>query len=777
MPTTLWGTTGVPSQEASGANFNTLTEDIDILSNNIVNGSVYNIYNAINGIINNSGNLIYTSLANFKYIPISSGDTVKILGNATNISYYAFLKSAIIPVVGESNNADFATGYSSRQPIGINSTIEVTAPSDAKYLYITNYDANASGDKSMAPQNIFINEIDICTSLVSEVIGLNASCIKEIYNIIKGNEITIDYTSELNTGYINYNNGIFENFGNDTYKATKNFEPIPKYIDSISIDAVFQGNAGVAFYSDTNESNYLFASQSKNFNCSQIPSNAKYIRISNYNSNSDHSNVKITYTFGNIYQRLKDLEKYSAKEVMDDNQKTIDVTNYISRGFINYSTGKFGNFGSDAYKATNYYIPIPYYTYKIVLQCTIVSVSDAGVAFYSEENENSFISGSQKIEYTYNDIPSNANYIRFTDYNANGDHSNVKIIIYYGNAANRISSIEVKQDSMYYKKIACWGDSVTEGIGMHDQGTATYGGDTYESHLYTMLKDAGKPFIVENHGHRYERSIGIISRFKGAYLNDDIIIPANNAEVSISNTYMENGELIGESKLNSYLNPNEPVRFFVGAGYDTNPLNIMGKEYTLTTTITKNEQDYSVLNMAISKTNPDGLQTIIPKNTLVLTNSNRKADINIVYIGINDGNIITLQDWIDRNLQIQETNPNTIIIGCTRRIWGSWKNSTGTQEEKYQAYLDAAHAAFGARFIDLYADLVSEKGMQIAIDGGYLSNRTAQQIEEDATNIANKILPSSLSENGEPNNVHLNSAGYYIFAKLVYDRLLALGWI
>ena len=43
LPTTLWGTTGTPSEEASGANFNTLTEDIADINNDIIKAANYKI--------------------------------------------------------------------------------------------------------------------------------------------------------------------------------------------------------------------------------------------------------------------------------------------------------------------------------------------------------------------------------------------------------------------------------------------------------------------------------------------------------------------------------------------------------------------------------------------------------------------------------------------------------------------------------------------------------------------------------------------------------------
>jgi lysophospholipase L1-like esterase len=786
-----------------------------------ISGKLYDYYETINGIINGAGKLAYASIANFKYIPVSAGDYVKIKGNATNNTYYTLLKSAVVPAVGTSTDADFATGYTSRVGITLNASVELVVPSDAKYLYVTNYDNGGSGDKYNRPQSITINGAEVFDSIEGQIIKANDGLSKRV-RFDESQIITDEQkkTARLNIGaarkeiedavtkslfdYYEEYNGIINSSGKMIYTINAKCKFVPV---SGGDKIVIKGNStNMTYYSlvktvvvpvvgETLDVEYATGYTGRNGvtlgGSVEItaPSDAKFIYVTTYDINGSGDKSKApqsilvdgTEIFNSIIDQIKDvsaiLNEYPLEDLLNDTPETKNVTNDLERGYINYQTGAFSSFGTDVYKATQIYIPIPGFAYKIILGCNLPASTGAGMAFYSAESESAFISGSQKMEFVYDEIPANAKYLRLTDYNANGSHSNITVTIYYGDIVNRLESVEQKTESVYIKKVACWGDSVTEGIGMPDQGTVVYGGDTYESHLYTMLKDADKPFIVENHGHRYERSIGVISRFKGAYLNDDVTIPANNTPVSLGSTYMENGRLIGTDKLDSYLGSDESVRFFVGAGFDTNPLNIGGADYTLVTTVTRDADNHAWVEMKISKTTPDGVQTILPKNTLVLTSSNRTADINVVYVGINDGNGISLQDWIDRNLQVQEANPKTIVIGCTHALWTGWQSMTGTPEQKYQTYLDAAHAQFGARFIDLYADLVSDKGMQIAIDAGYLSDRTPEQIEEDEANIANKIVPASLTENGVPGNVHLNSAGYYIFAKLVFDRLVALGWV
>lgn len=85
------------------------------------------------------------------FVPVNAGEKYKIVGNAANASYYAFMKSYAVG----SHNASvttFATG-ASRIEVGAGQTVVDTAPSDAICMWIGTT-MNASGD--VIPQKVEI---------------------------------------------------------------------------------------------------------------------------------------------------------------------------------------------------------------------------------------------------------------------------------------------------------------------------------------------------------------------------------------------------------------------------------------------------------------------------------------------------------------------------------------------------------------------------------------------------------------------------------------------
>lgn len=110
---------------------------------------------AINAVINAGGNWYITSDAKCLIVPVNAGDILTIK-NAAEYTYIAFLKSIEIPVNG--TPVDYATG-SSWTPIAYSRTF--TAPSDAKYLYITLYVDSVN----RVPEYANINGYDILNGI------------------------------------------------------------------------------------------------------------------------------------------------------------------------------------------------------------------------------------------------------------------------------------------------------------------------------------------------------------------------------------------------------------------------------------------------------------------------------------------------------------------------------------------------------------------------------------------------------------------------------------
>ena len=438
-----------------------------------------------------------------------------------------------------------------------------------------------------------------------------------------------------------------------------------------------------------------------------------------------------------------------------DGQETIDNFTLID-GYANKNTGGLSTYSENGkYKRTDY-IAIPKVA-KIEIDSNFTSNAEAGYAFYTSAKV--FISGGASYPAS---VPPNAAYVIFSDYSSSATHTGLVATFIYRSLVNKI--------------IACYGDSITEGMGMTDIGTAVYGGDCYPSHLLTMLTDANINARVFNYGHSGERSTEICARVGGricGYLGEDVTIPSNNAAQSLGVAIVTNYKVTGSKIYSTGKNADGSTAqlLFTKLDHDTRPLMVGDRLCN----IDKASQDGGTIQ-TINLATAAGEDVTIPALSVLTTgNSKRNADVAIVYMGVNDGTNLTLDEWIDRCNSIIERNPKTLILGATNQNWTFWTGMTGTNAEKRATYLNACLANFGSYYLDLYDILTTKRGIDIALAGGYLSDRTAEQISADNTAIANRQTPPSLTIDGTAGEVHLNSIGYYVLAKVVYDKINQLG--
>lgn len=322
---------------------------------------------------------------------------------------------------------------------------------------------------------------------------------------------------------------------------------------------------------------------------------------------------------------------------------------------------------------------------------------------------------------------------------------------------------ETADINKYAHKICCIGDSLTEGYMMQGSHYANYGDAPYPAQLKTLLWDNGYNYWdVENYGHGGENLADIVCRNGGFPIcfTEDITIPANGDPVDITDKLY--------TPVKNSNNVNYDVKF-TQLSHDTNPVYINGISYTMT--ITNN-------HMYIAKTVNDNQTTTILKNTLMFANSFKNANIYIVYGGVNDGASLTLANWIKLNKSMGNNNGGRyLVIGATRPLWNNWSDITGTDAEKYQKYVEKANEEFGVRFIDLYKDFF-QNALPYALSAGYFSDKTTEELQNMRTLLNQHIIPAEFSyDNAHQGDVHLNKAGYYVMAKLIYDRLIELNYI
>lgn len=455
----------------------------------------------------------------------------------------------------------------------------------------------------------------------------------------------------------------------------------------------------------------------------------------------------------------------------DNDGLEYDIDALLVDGYVRYETGAFSEYTSNGkYKRTDF-IELPI-IYGMELSHNCEFQGDAGIAFYDMKKK--YIGGTQLSKIS---VPTNARYFAISSYNNNAVHTGKKVEISIDSKIyGKIQEIESTL-SKNNKIISCWGDSVTEGMGMEDAHKAIYGGYTYPSQLYTMIKDAGKNVDVKNYGHGGERTVDVLCRLKGAYTLEEITIQTGSESVNLGEITTKNGVVTG-SKLYSHLGKDIPVKL-TQLSDDTNPVTINGKKYNVEISAGSDQYGDSTSSIMIKPVETIDNNIIIPKNSLLLTNTLRSTNIYIVYIGVNDSSNITLEDWILRNKEFERENPKCLIIGSTNRISSAMSDLTDIEShsDRYTKYMDRARQEFGAKFLDLNELLVTQDAIQMAIDAGYITDRTEEQIAADNDAIAVKRLPPSFAYSGTTGEVHLNKAGYYVMAKLIYERLILLNWI
>lgn len=370
-----------------------------------------------------------------------------------------------------------------------------------------------------------------------------------------------------------------------------------------------------------------------------------------------------------------------------------------------------------------------------------------------------------------NPLPSNAEYICVSTLNHDTTY-----VDFYLEASVRQNKKEIEDskkeiENLKSKIITCWGDSTVEGMGMNSAGNVEYQGDNMPSHLFTLLKDNGYNVSVENYGHGGERTAEICCRAGGAgaaYLSEDITIPPRSA-VSIGVAVVNKYQVSGSKLISPFQNTDgsNAQILFTQTGRSTRPL-MLGSYNVNLWQASKDGGIEQQIQLVSQRDTP----LTIPKYSLLTTgNTIRHDDIKIVHMGINDGSNMSLTEWIKRCKAIIDTQPNTIICGLYNGDWKLWKDSTGSDAEKRENYLKECLKNFGGHFIDLYEIMCTPRCIEIANEGGYLLDRTPTQIELDNAAFTNGHTCPSLTYEGTENEVHFNSIGYYVFAKVLYDKI------
>lgn len=282
--------------------------------------------------------------------------------------------------------------------------------------------------------------------------------------------------------------------------------------------------------------------------------------------------------------------------------------------------------------------------------------------------------------------------------------------------------------------IPCFGDSITEGMGMA-------AGKSYPSQLNDML---GKEFTVLNGGASGENSFTIAAR-QGAFelftLND-IIFPVNQNKITIGNA-SSNGIGSADGRPLS-------VTKILSTPMSVNPIKIMDQNFTASlenfswnTATTPIKYDFTIMRSGNTSS-----PLVIPKGTKVTLPS---ADIavnsycDIYYIGANggyDGNTQTLIEQYKAMIKHHANRRYLIIIP-------HWTNKFDEVFKK----------EFGNHAVNF---------RKAAIEYG-LEYEGLTATDTDNALMRGGSVPASLCYQNKY-DIHLNEHGYHFLAHLLYER-------
>lgn len=122
-------------------------------------------YQQRRGIISSQGKWTNITSGTYQYIllEVSGGESLQMKGNADRTLYYAALRSWNNPI--NNDNADFASGWTSRRQLSAGANVFLTLPSDARYVFVQTM---GSGSLSTVPQALRLNDYDVATAAMSD---------------------------------------------------------------------------------------------------------------------------------------------------------------------------------------------------------------------------------------------------------------------------------------------------------------------------------------------------------------------------------------------------------------------------------------------------------------------------------------------------------------------------------------------------------------------------------------------------------------------------------
>ena len=283
-------------------------------------------------------------------------------------------------------------------------------------------------------------------------------------------------------------------------------------------------------------------------------------------------------------------------------------------------------------------------------------------------------------------------------------------------------------------KIACWGDSITEGMSMHSK--------RYPSVLQKLV---GNSYVVYNGGDGGEKTLAIAARQGGVkvYTAKKITFDRGSDKKAIST---ETSDIFVTKDGTPIV-----LTSLLGNGISVSPVKINGVEYQLKFDYFNwSPRSFKLYLYRYSDTNktltiPEGSEVVFGGSDL-----STKGGIDIYMMGANGGYNNSDAEYINQlKAMIAHHGNGKYLI-----IKPYWDNIGGLDDE------------FGDHVVD-FPKLAVEKGL--AFEG-------LTPTDADTKAIAQNKIPPSLRYQNEADNVHLNEYGYDFLANCIYEQGKTLGY-
>ena len=358
-----------------------------------------------------------------------------------------------------------------------------------------------------------------------------------------------------------------------------------------------------------------------------------------------------------------------------------------------------------------------------------------------------------------------------------------------GNSILRVGQGHIKTkyfDSSNFgasNKIYCVGDSTTQGQSgidnPRDDNESSASANCYPNRLQDML---GDQWEVVNLGAGGQNTGEVLARC--GWL--DLITPTQFTLYGNGTTSLVcSGSQADKTSVLVDSCAQEPANYFLQQG-STDAMAQMSICYVLGVQCALS---VSSSNIYIRRTSSVSYDLTIPSGTHITLGGCKGNGIYLLRVGSNDAMRMLSATDID-NYIAKIKQAASRMEGGRYVVMGMFHGyEPGTTEQvKWSAMNARLSQEFGARYIDGQSYITSTEafaalGITPTQDSDISSARAAQGVKSDAYCMTNGITPSSFwRASYTPNRqsvdkIHLNYDGYWLMAKMFYDKLVQLNWI